>query len=130
MAKNTQKKSVAVFEGFVILLFMQGLGTFLSNQFQLILPGNLTGLLLLFLALVIKIVKLEQVEGAASLLLDNIMVLFIPLNVGLITVLPRLKQEWVAILTSLLASTILVMVVTAKVVERVEGRRKNVKLPS
>jgi len=130
MAKGSRKKSVAIFEGFVILMFMQGLGTYLSNQFHLILPGTLTGLLLLFLSLVFKIVKLEQVEGAANLLLDNMMLLFIPLNVGLMTILPKLKQEWVAIFTGTLASTILVMVVTAKVVEFSEGRRKNVKLPS
>lgn len=130
MAKISRKKSVALFEGFVILMFLQALGMFLANQFDLILPGNLMGLLLLFFALVFKIIKLEQVEGAANLLLDNMMFLFIPLNVGLVTVLPQLKQEWVAILTSILASTVLVMVVTAKVVDRMEGRRKNVKLPS
>jgi holin-like protein len=130
MAKISRKKSVALFEGFVILMFLQALGMFLANQFDLILPGSLMGLLLLFFALVFKIIKLEQVEGAANLLLDNMMFLFIPLNVGLVTVLPQLKQEWVAILTSILASTVLVMVVTAKVVDRMEGRRKNVKLPS
>lgn len=130
MAKISRRKSVALFEGFVILMFLQALGVFLANQFDLILPGNLMGLLLLFFALVFKIIKLEQVEGAANLLLDNMMFLFIPLNVGLVTVLPQLKQEWVAILTSILASTVLVMVVTAKVVDRMEGRRKNVKLPS
>lgn len=130
MARIARNKGVAIFEGFVIILFMQGLGVFLSNQFKLILPGNLTGLLLLFLALVLKIIKIEQVEAAASLLLDNMMALFIPLNVGLITILPQLKQEGVAIFTSIFGSTIVVMVVTAKVVELFEGRRKNVKLPS
>lgn len=130
MAKTPEKKGVAVLEGFIILLFMQSLGTFLSNYFKLILPGNLTGLLLLFLALMFKIIRLEQVETAAGLLLDNMMALFIPLNVGVITILPRLKQEWVAIITSILASTIIVMVVTAKAVELVEGRRRNAKHPS
>ncbi len=128
--KIPEKKGVKVLEGFVIILFTQSLGTFLSDKYDLILPGNLTGLLLLFLALTFKIVKLETVEGAANLLLDNMMALFIPLNVGLITILPKLKQEWLAILVSLLASTIIVMVVTAKTVEFTEGRRKNVKLPS
>ncbi|HWI55497.1 MAG TPA: CidA/LrgA family protein [Desulfobacteria bacterium] len=132
MTKNkmSEKKGVKILEGFAIILFTQSLGTFLSNRFDLILPGNLTGLLLLFLALLFKIVKLETVEGAANLLLDNMMVLFIPLNVGLMTILPRLKQEWLAILVSILASTIIVMVVTAKTVEFAEGRRKSVKLPS
>ncbi|MHB9095925.1 MAG: CidA/LrgA family protein [Eubacteriales bacterium] len=130
MAKIPDKKGVRILEGFIILLFMQSLGTLVSNYFKLILPGNLTGLLLLFLVLLFRIVKLEQVEDAANLLLDNMMALFIPLNVGLVTILPKLKQEWVAIITSLLASTIIVMVVTAKAVELVEGRRRNAKYPS
>lgn len=128
--KIAEKKGVKILEGFVIILFMQSIGTYLSNQFHLILPGNLTGLILLFLAILFKIVKLEQVEGAANLLLDNMMALFIPLNVGLVTVLPKLKQEWLAVLVSLLASTVIVMVVTAKTVELTEGRKKHVKLPS
>ncbi|PKM41921.1 MAG: hypothetical protein CVV03_11035 [Firmicutes bacterium HGW-Firmicutes-8] len=130
MAKIPEKKGIKILEGFVIILLMQSLGTFLSNYFNLILPGNLTGLLLLFLILLFRVVKLEQVEGAANLLLDNMMVLFIPLNVGLVTILPKLKQEWLAIMISLLASTIIVMVVTAKVVELVEGGRRNAKYPS
>lgn len=130
MAKVPEKKGIKILEGFVIILLMQSLGTFLSNYFKLILPGSLTGLLLLFLILLFRVVKLEQVEGAANLLLDNMMVLFIPLNVGLVTILPKLKQEWLAIMISLLASTIIVMVVTAKVVELVEGGRRNAKYPS
>lgn len=128
--KTKQKKAVRVLEGFIIILLMQSLGTFLTDYFDLILPGNLTGLVLLFISLMLKIVKLEAVEEAASLLLDNMMALFIPLNVGLITILPRLKQEWQAILASLLLSTIIVMTVTAKIVEITEGRRGNAKLPS
>ena len=130
MAKVPEKKGIKILEGFVIILLMQSLGTFLSNYFKLILPGSLTGLLLLFLILLFRVVKLEQVEGAANLLLDNMMALFIPLNVGLVTILPKLKQEWLAIMISLLASTIIVMVVTAKVVELVEGGRRNAKYPS
>ncbi len=111
------KKNVKIFEGLVIFLFMQALGEWITRTTNLILPGNLTGLLLLFLSLVLGIVKLEQVEDTANLLLDNMMGLFIPLNVGLITVLPLLKQDGLKIFITLLATTILVMVVTAKVIE-------------
>ncbi len=126
MTNLRAKKGVKILEGFVILLVMQSLGTFLTGRFHLILPGNLTGLLLLFLALLFGIVKLEQVEEAAGFLLDNMMVLFIPLNVGLVTILPRLKQEWAAIIISLLASTVIVLIVTAKAVELAERGRKDV----
>ncbi|GAB4265606.1 CidA/LrgA family protein [Thermincola ferriacetica] len=111
------KKTVQVFEGLAIFLFMQALGEFITRATHLILPGNLTGLLLLFLSLVLGIVKLEQVEDAANLLLDNMMSFFIPLNVGLITILPLLKKEGLQVLITLLATTVLVMVVTAKVIE-------------
>ena len=117
------KKGVRLFEGFIILLFMQSMGELLTRSFNLILPANLTGLLLLFLSLTLGIIKIHQVEDAASLLLDNLMALFIPLNAGLITVWPLLKKEGLAILTSILASTIIVMVVTGKVVELTAGRR-------
>jgi len=130
MRKIQTKRGVRIFEGFVIILFMQSLGTLVSNKFDLILPGNLTGLLFLFIGLSLRIIKLEQVEEAAGLLLDNMMALFIPLNVGMMTILPKLKQEWVAIVVSILASTVIVMVVTAKVVEFTERGRKNVKHPA
>lgn len=130
MAKNQGKRELRIFEGFVIIIFMQGLGTFLARQFDLILPGNLVGLLLLFFALLLKIIKLEMVEGAAKLLLNNMMVLFIPLNVGLVTIFSKLKEEGLAILVSLLASTVIVMIVTAKAVEMTERRRRHVKHPS
>jgi putative effector of murein hydrolase LrgA (UPF0299 family) len=58
------------------------------------------------------------------------MVLFIPLNIGLVTIMPRIRDELLAIIISLLASTVIVMVVTAKVVEKMERRRANVKYTS
>ncbi len=117
------RKGVRILEGFVILLFMQSLGELLSRSFQLILPGNLTGLVLLFISLAAGIVKLEQVEEAVTLLLDNMMALFIPLNVGLITIWPLLKKEGLAIVVSLLASTVIVLVLTGKAVELTAGKR-------
>lgn len=125
-----EKKSARIIEGLAIILLMQCLGTFLSNYFKLILPGNLTGLLLLFVGMFFKLIRLEMVEPAARLLLDNMMLLFVPLNVGLITILPKLKEEWLAIIMSVLISTILVMVVSAKAVEYTERGRKHVKRPS
>lgn len=119
------KKGAQLLEGFVILLFMQSLGEVLTRSFNLILPANLTGLILLFLSLVTGLVKLEQVEEAVNLLLDNMMALFIPLNVGLITIWPLLKKEGLAIVVSLLASTIIVMAVTGRIIEFTAGRGEN-----
>lgn len=117
------KKGVAIIEGLTILFLMQFLGELLSRAFNLVLPGNLVGLLLLFLCLITGIIKVRQVEEATDLLLNNMMLLFIPLNVGLMTIFPLLKRDWLAIITSLLLSTVLVMLITGKVVELINKRK-------
>lgn len=110
-------QSAKIFGGLVIFVLMQAFGEIITRVTNLILPGNLTGLLLLFICLLLGIIKLEQVEDAANLLLDNMMALFIPLNVGLITVLPLLKKEGLQVLVTLLTTTVIVMMVAAKVTE-------------
>lgn len=120
----SKKKYFRLLEGFTILILFESVATYLSTKLQLLIPGNLLGLLLLFAFLYFKIIPLGVVEEAANLLLDNMMVLFIPLNVGLMTVLPKLKQEWLAVFVSILGSTVLVMIVSAKIVEYVERGKK------
>jgi len=110
-------KGATIVEGLAILFLMQFTGELISRMLRLPLPGNLTGLLLLFFLLCLGVIRMEQVEDAANLLLDNMMLLFIPLNAGLMTIFPLLKKEGLAIIISLLLSTVLVMAVTAKTVE-------------
>jgi holin-like protein len=47
------------------------------------LPGNLVGMLLLLALLRLGVVRLEQVQDAATLLLQHLNLFFIPLAVGL-----------------------------------------------
>lgn len=104
-------------EGFTILTAAYFGGELLSEVFNFPLPGNLTGLLLMFLALLTGVVKEEQIKDAANFLLDNMMLFFIPLNVGLMTIFPLLKEEGLAMLLALIISTVLVMVITAYTAE-------------
>ncbi|MDA8235574.1 MAG: CidA/LrgA family protein [Clostridia bacterium] len=103
--------------GFGIIMVFLLAGEFLSRWLNLVLPGNLTALVLLFLALVMGIIKLEQVERAATWLLNNLMLFFIPLNASLVLQWDVLKKEGLVMLASLFISTLLVMAVTAKTVE-------------
>ena len=120
-------KGIALVEGLAILFIMQFLGELLTRILHLPLPGNLTGLILLFLSLILGVVKVNQVEDAVDLLLDNMMLLLIPLNVGLMVIFPLLKREGLAIILSILISTLLVMIITAKTIEilnKVKGAGK------
>lgn len=113
-------------EGLGIILLMMVLGELLSTGLTLPLPGNLVGLILLFLSLVAGIVKLEQVEATAKFLLDNLMLFFIPINLALFYSWRDFAHDWVALLASVVLSTLLIMAVTAKVVEWMERRRQHV----
>ncbi|MHB8171322.1 MAG: CidA/LrgA family protein [Thermincolia bacterium] len=113
--KNGWNNQGLVGFGFIMLFLL--VGEFLTRWLNLVLPGNLIALLLLFLALVLGIIKLEQVEQAASWLLNNLMLFFIPLNASLVLQWDVLKKEGLVMLASLFISTLMVMAVTAKTVE-------------
>jgi holin-like protein len=76
------------------------------------LPGSVTGLLLLLLAMIFRLVRLQWVEKAAGLFLRHMVLLFVPVTVGLLEVGPLLKQSGLAILASLVVSLLATLIAT------------------
>ncbi|MBM6839721.1 CidA/LrgA family protein, partial [Clostridium saudiense] len=74
---------MGVFREWIIVLLIYLLGEFLSKSLSLSIPGNIMGMIFLFLFLVTGILKLEKIERAAKSLLDNLAFLFVPAGVGL-----------------------------------------------
>lgn len=124
--KINPKVTGSALEGLGIIFLVLLIGEILSRWLNLPLPGNLTGLLLLFLALVLRLIKLDQVEATAKLLLDNLMLFFIPINVGMLFNLDILADNWVILLVSVVVSTLAAMAVTAGVVQASERRQQHV----
>lgn len=77
------------------------------------IPASVAGLLLLFLAMTFKLIKLQWVERAAGLFLHHMVLLFVPVTVGLMEMGPVLKSSGVAILVSLVVSLLVTLVATA-----------------
>jgi len=97
--------------GLVILLSFQLIGLFLE-ALGLPLPANVSGLILFTAALFLGVVKLEWVEGTARFLLRHMLLFFAPVIVGALASAEILKQEWLAISASLLASLLAGLLVT------------------
>ncbi len=93
------------------------IGTLLEKLLHLPLPGNLIGMLLLTVLILTNTIKLSQVEHGASLLLDNMVLFFIPAGVGLLLCSDLLFSELGAILITTLVSTLLVLGVTGKTID-------------
>lgn len=97
--------------GFLTIAAFQLLGIAL-HEAGVPLPGSVLGLLLLTLALRIGLVKVEWVERAAAFLVRHMMLLFIPLMVSLTQISSDLRRDGVALLVSLAASLLAVILTT------------------
>ncbi|MDN5305115.1 MAG: holin-like protein [Fusobacteriaceae bacterium] len=104
-----------------ILVSINYIGNILSNIFNLIVPGNVLGFLILLLLLFTKIIKPLQIEKVSNLLLFNLTFLFIPSGVSLINILDKLKAVWIQILIISILSTIITIIVTAFTIQLLMG---------
>ena len=109
--------------GIFILLFYYFLGTLASAIIGNFISGSIMGMLLLFLSLVFKIVKPEQVRSAATFFLDNMMLFFVPLGVGLVASYALIGKFLTAITVASAVSTLLVLVVVGLIAQKMEAKK-------
>ncbi|KIL41631.1 hypothetical protein SD70_05755 [Gordoniibacillus kamchatkensis] len=101
--------------GLCILLGFNLLGLILEKTVGVPVPANVLGLILFVAALFLKIVKVEWVEQSADFLLKHMMLFFAPIIVGTISFFSILRQYGFTIVISLVASTLIVMLVSGGV---------------
>ena len=111
--------------GLTWLLVFQCAGEILVRLFALPVPGPVVGMVLLFVVLRLRRTTAAGIEGAATALLQHLSLLFVPAGVGVMLHFGRLADEWPAIVTALVASTVVALAVTAvlmRVLVRDRGR--------
>ncbi|MFC6200473.1 CidA/LrgA family protein [Lactiplantibacillus nangangensis] len=98
-----------------VILLVSSLISELVNQIWpgFPMPPALIGMILLYLLLTLKIVKLEQVEGVSNFFVQIISLIFIPSGVALVTKLDVLKAEGVQIILVVVVSTLMLLLFTA-----------------
>lgn len=92
---------------FVIIMGFTLLGEALQRLIPLPIPASVYGLLLLFAALCLKLVKLEQVKETAGFLTSILPILFVSPAVGIVEDWALIREDLLAILILLVASTVL-----------------------
>lgn len=103
--------------GFAVLLSFQLLGELAVRGFAWPVPGNVLGMALLLVALILGVVKLEWVTEAAELLLTHMALLFVPVGVGVMLYFDLLAREWLPIVAATVLSTFVVLAVTGHVTQ-------------
>ena len=98
-----------------ILLIFQLLGEVIAQFFGLPVPGPVLGMVLLFIALVIRGGAPAWLKDTSATLLQHLSLLFVPAGAGVMVHAARIGDEWLAILLSLVGSTAITIGITALV---------------
>ncbi|WP_029011956.1 CidA/LrgA family protein [Niveispirillum irakense] len=93
-----------------LILLCQLVGELAARAAGLPLPGPVLGAVLLFLYISARGGPGEDLRQLSDGLLRHLSLLFVPAGVGLTEHLDRIAQEWVAIGTAVILSTILTLV--------------------
>ena len=102
----------------LILLFFLYLGKGVQYITHLPIPGSIFGLLLLFLGLNLRLIPLNYVLPAGSVLLNYITLFFVPVGVGLLQYSDLLSMHWLTIVVSSVVSTVAVLVSVGWIYQR------------
>lgn len=106
-----------MFKQFLIILVINFAGIIIQNLFHLPLPGTILGMLILFILLWTKVLKVESIEKVCDFLILNMIIFFLPPAVELLEYMTLLKTGFLKILILLVATTVITMVVTGKTVD-------------
>ncbi len=111
---------------FAIIFAICFMGDLLQSYFNLHIPGNVLGMMLLLLFLLTGIIKLSMIEDVSNFLLKHLSFFFIPAAVGLITCFSILEGKWTALMFISVVSTFIIAVVTGATVQILMKRRQSV----
>ena len=99
-----------VIQLFIIICF-SFLGEILHKVLPFPIPASIYGIVLLFLALELKILKVAQIREVRTTLIISMPVMFVPPAVGLISSWENIKDNWAEYLLITFASTFVVMAI-------------------
>ncbi len=96
-----------------IVFFVCLIGEWISAVLPFAFPGSVIAMILLFLLLLFKVLRVEQIEQKASFVLNNMAFFFIPAGVGMMEYFDVLGAHLVPFLVICAVSTVLTFAVTA-----------------
>lgn len=112
MEKIKRSEKMKFIKQLMIILLFSFIGELLNSIIPLSIPASIYGMILLFIALVTKIIKLEQIEDTAEYLLSIMLIFFVPSAVGIIDTFFTYQNSMLPIIIIVIISTIIVLIIT------------------
>ncbi|ETI67385.1 CidA/LrgA family protein [Neobacillus vireti] len=112
----------------LILIGIYQIGNLTVRIFHLPIPGNVSGIIILFFLLWIGIIKIDHIEMAAGWLLKHLSFFFIPISVGLMTLGPVFVTKGVSFLLVLIVSAFIGLLSAGKATQAVIMKKEKEKV--
>lgn len=109
---------------FCIVLLFSFLGELCRYWIPYPIPASIYGMVLLFGAMALKIVRLEQVKDVSSFLVSVLPVLFVAPVVNLMDCWGQVKENWLALTVIVLVSTVVTFGVAGSVTQWLSRKQK------
>ncbi|NDV78978.1 CidA/LrgA family protein [Dysgonomonas sp. 511] len=110
-------------KGIFIILLFYFLGEGISYLINGFIPGNIIGMILLFLSLCLKAFDPDNVKDVANAFTRNMAIFFIPAGAGLLGSYGLISKFWMSILIVCSVSTMLVIAVVGVIQQRMEKKK-------
>jgi holin-like protein len=101
--------------GIIILIAI--LGEAIHLIFNLPIPGNVLGMVILFICLYFDLIKITMISQISKFLLDHLAFFFVPAGVGILACIPFLKGKLLSVFLIIVISTVIVIAVTGWVIQ-------------
>ncbi|OIK09654.1 holin-like protein [Bacillus sp. OV322] len=118
-------KLITIIIQILILHIFLYLGAGIKHFIHIPVPASMIGLILLFAALMLKIIKLEWIEKGGNWLLAELLLFFIPSAVGIVNYDEILSLQGIKALLLIGVSTFIVMGATAFTAEKISNKKRS-----
>lgn len=102
---------------FGVILAVTCFGEIFKYFIPLPIPGSIYGLILMFILLLTRVIKVDQVKETGEFLIEIMPLMFIPAGVGLMTSWNEIRSFLIPLIVITFLTTFIVMFVTGKVTD-------------
>ncbi|MFR2266434.1 MAG: CidA/LrgA family protein [Clostridium sp.] len=113
-----------LFREAIIIFGIYLLGVLITDITGVPIPGNVIGMVILFLLLYLKVIKVEQISTISNFFLEHLAFFFIPAGVGLISSFSVIKNIWLQLLIVCFVTTAITMIFTGLVVQKIANKKE------
>lgn len=119
---NDSMRVVRIIAQILILYIFYYAGVLIGNLTKLPLPASVIGLMLLFICLQLKWIKVDYIKDGASFLIGFMMLFFIPPMIGIINYPELFSLSGSLLMASVIVSTLFVLITTSLICQWIEKK--------